>query len=69
MATGPDSHGEQPGNQDRSGLSGKRKRQLESQSGARPKGAAVATGMPEDGDPEAIWDAMDREEARKASQA
>ena len=50
-------------------LSGKRKRQLETSSGARPKGAGVATGIPAEGSDEAMWDAWDKEDERQARQA
>lgn len=53
-----------PGSQ----LSGTRAAQLESSQGPRAKGGApVATGIPEEGDPEAIWKAFDEEEARNAA--
>ncbi len=50
-------------------LAAKRQRQKRAAGGARPKGAPVATGIPEDGDPEAIWNAMDKQEEREAAQA
>lgn len=50
-------------------LSKKRKRQLESSASARGKGAGAATGIPADGDEEAIWKAIDQQEARAARQA
>lgn len=48
-------------------LSGKRQRQLESASTARSRGPGVASGIPEDGDPEALWKAFDEQERRQAS--
>lgn len=59
----------QPTGQGKTGnaLSGKRQRQLESASGARSSGPGAATGIPDDGDPQAIWDAFDREEQRQAA--
>lgn len=46
-------------------LSGKRKLQLEGASSARSRGPGAAQGIPEDADPQAIWDAFDKVEARK----
>lgn len=51
-------------------LTGKRKRQLESASTTRTGGpGAAAQGIPEDGDPEEIWKAMDRQERRQSQRA
>ena len=50
-------------------LSGKRQRQLEAASSSRTSSPGVATGIPEDGDPEAIWKAFDKAEQRKAQRA
>jgi hypothetical protein len=50
-------------------LSGRRLRQLESSAGTRVGGPGAASGIPEDGDPEAMWKAMDAEDARKARRA
>lgn len=50
-------------------LADRRRRQLESASGTRSKGPGPATGIPEDGDEEAIWRAFDAEDARKAARA
>jgi len=51
------------------GLSARRKRQLDASSSSRTGGAGAAHGIPEDGDEAAIWDAMDKQEARKAKSA
>jgi len=50
-------------------LSGKRQRQLESAAGTQKGGPGVAHGIPEDGDPEAIWNAFDKVEQRQAQRA
>ena len=69
-SAGPGDAGAKPDDQEQvTSLSGKRKRQLEASSGARPTGAAAAHGIPEEGDEEAIWDAFDKKEAREARQA
>lgn len=58
-----DGSGKQP-------LSSKRQRQLASSASARGKGPGVSpTGIPEDGDPQEIWDAFEREEQRQAANA
>lgn len=49
-------------------LSGKRKRQLETAATSRTGGPGAAHGIPEDGDPEAIWKAFDRQEERERRQ-
>ena len=70
---GDDGEGDGPKPEDQddtvTNLEGKRRRQIEASSGARPKGAGAATGIPEDGDEEAIWDAFDKQEQREARQA
>lgn len=43
----------------------KRRHQLESASSVRGNGPGVASGIPEDGDEEAIWKMMDEQERRK----
>ena len=71
-SAGPvDADGEKPpDNQETvTDLSEKRKRQLESSASARGKGAGAATGIPEDGDEEAIWKAIDVKEERERRQA
>jgi len=50
-------------------LTGRRQRQLESAAGARGTGPGVASGIPEDGDPQSLWDAFDRMEQRQAQRA
>jgi len=50
-------------------LAGKRKRQLEAASTTRTGGPGAAHGIPEDGDPEKIWDAFDKQEQRQAQRA
>lgn len=50
-------------------LADKRQRQQKAAAGARPKGAPVASGIPDGDDEKAIWDAIDRKEAREAAQA
>lgn len=50
-------------------LTDKRKRQLEAASTTRAGGPGAAHGIPEDGDPAAIWDAMDKQEQRAAQRA
>ena len=50
-------------------LTGKRQRQLDAASSTRTGGPGAALGIPEDGDPEEIWKAMDREEQREAQRA
>jgi len=65
---GPDGKREQADGKNGS-LSGKRQRQLESSSGARSTGPGLVDGVPEDGDYEATWKAMDREDERKERQA
>lgn len=47
-------------NQTQPELSGKRKLQLESTTGARGKGPGAATGIPENGDPEVMWNSFER---------
>lgn len=47
--------------------SGKRQRQLISAIAPQSRGPATTAEIPEDGDPDALWDAMDREEARKSA--
>jgi len=47
-------------------LERKRRQQLESSSSTRSRGGAKATGIPEDGDEEAIWNAIDDQEAANA---
>ncbi len=47
-------------------LLGKRQRQLESAATARSRGPGVATGIPEDGDPETLWKQFDEMERRNA---
>lgn len=56
-------------NQNQRSLSGKRQRQLASASTARSRGPGVASGIPEDGDEEAIWKQFDAMEARQAGRA
>ncbi len=50
-------------------LTGKRKRQLDAASSTRAGGPGAALGIPEDGDPEEIWKAYDRQEKREAQRA
>ncbi len=50
-------------------LTGKRKRQLEAASTTRAGGPGAAHGIPEDGDPEAIWAAYDKQDERDAQRA
>ena len=50
-------------------LTGKRQRQLEAASTTRTGGPGAAHGIPEDGDPEEIWKAYDRQEQREAQRA
>ncbi len=67
---GPDADGEKPEDKDTvTSLDAKRQRQRKAARGARPKGAPVATGIPDGDDEEAIWDALDKKEAREAAQA
>lgn len=66
--------GQQPGAGDRqSAGSGnrqaRRQRQLESASTTRSRGPGVASGIPEDGDPETIWRQFDQMESRQAGGA
>ncbi len=56
------------GGQEDTSLAERRKRQLESSQGARPRGrGTVKSGIPEDGDEEEIWAAFDKEDERKAA--
>lgn len=48
-------------------LAGKRQRQLESATAARSRGPGAASGIPEDGDPEALWKMWDEMERRQAA--
>lgn len=67
-SAGPGNAGDEPGDQETgNSLTGKRQRQLDSAAGARPRGAGAATGIPEDGDPQALWDAFDRQDERAAA--
>lgn len=50
-------------------LSGRRQRQLEAASSTRDGGPGAVQGIPEDGDPQAIWDAFDAKERRQAQGA
>ncbi len=50
-------------------LSGKRQRQLATASSTRTGGPGAAHGIPEDGDPEAIWAAFDKKDARQRQTA
>lgn len=62
---GPGAEGDQgTGNDD---LSGRRARQRRSASSARSTGPGTASGIPKDGDEEAIWRQMDAEDQRKAA--
>jgi hypothetical protein len=61
---GPDGKREQADGKNGNGLSGKRQRQLESSSGTRSTGPGLVDGIPEDADPQVIWDAMDRRDER-----
>lgn len=63
---GGDKGGEAGGNGNQ-GLSDRRRRQLESAASPGSGGPGTASGIPEDGDPQALWDAFDREEARQAA--
>jgi len=66
---GPDGKHEQADGKNGSSLSGKRQRQLESSSGTRSTGPGLVDGIPEDGDYEATWKAMDRDDERRERQA
>lgn len=69
QSAGPSDAGEAGDDGGNSRLSGKRDRQLATASNARTGGAGAAHGIPEDGDEEAIWNAMERKEAREAKSA
>lgn len=48
-------------------LSARRKRQLESSGSVRTRGRAAAQGIPEDGDPETLWNMFEEKDAREAA--
>lgn len=63
-------NGTQAGNGNGNGqqLDAKRQRQYSSASSTRTRGPGVAAGIPEEGDPKAIWKQMDELDARAAQQ-
>ena len=51
-------------------LAAKRKRQLESSAGARPRGpSTIVQGLPEDGTDQELWDGFDKMDEREAAKA
>jgi hypothetical protein len=64
---GTSQHGGSPSGDSQGNGSGRRARQVTSARSGRPSGGpGVATGIPEDGDEQAIWKAFDKQDEQKA---